>query len=196
MLEGIRDRTIWFYLLVLNFRNIIFKVPRKKGKKMKQNKKQLFAILLITAIISGFITYTIYSIKQTLSNEKDENKPRTTYTTEQLPDETYRNPETLHILFEKMSGLQLDNEVQEKKLTVYNYKFTPDDANQDSDIFLKFGKKLQENGYDHISETADSDGYKNQFELYYDKIHFMIYTESSPDTIKLSILNYNDNNKI
>lgn len=43
---------------------------------MKQNKKQLFAILLITAIISGFITYTIYSIKQTLSNEKDENKPR------------------------------------------------------------------------------------------------------------------------
>ena len=39
MLEGIRDRTIWFYLLVLNFRNIIFKVPRKKGKKMKQNKK-------------------------------------------------------------------------------------------------------------------------------------------------------------
>lgn len=128
MLEGIRDRTIWFYLLVLNFRNIIFKVPRKKGKKMKQNKKQLFAILLITAIISGFITYTIYSIKQTPNNEKDENKPRTTYTTEQLPDETYRNPETLHILFEKMSGLQLDNEVQEKKLTVYNYKFTPDDA--------------------------------------------------------------------
>ena len=57
---------------------------------------------------------------QTPSNEKDENKPRTTYTTEQLPDETYRNPETLHILFEKMSGLQLDNEVQEKKLTVYN----------------------------------------------------------------------------
>ena len=95
---------------------------------MKQNKKQLFAILLITAIISGFITYTIYSIKQTPNNEKDENKPRTTYTTEQLPDETYRNPETLHILFEKMSGLQLDNEVQEKKLTVYNYKFTPDDA--------------------------------------------------------------------
>ena len=138
MLESIRDRTIWFYLLVLNFRNIIFKVPRKKGKKMKQNKKQLFAILLITAIISGFITYTIYSIKQTPSNEKDENKPRTTYTTEHLPDETYRNPETLHILFEKMSGLQLDNEVQEKKLTVYNYKFTPDDANQDSDIFLKF----------------------------------------------------------
>ena len=163
---------------------------------MKQNKKQLFAILLITAIISGFITYTIYSIKQTTSHEKDENKPRTTYTTQQLPDETYRNPETLHILFEKMSGLQLDNEVQEKKLTVYNYKFTPDDANQDSDIFLKFGKKLQENGYDHISETGDSDGYKNQFELYYDKIHFMIYTESSPDTVKLSILNYNDNNEI
>ena len=104
---------------------------------MKQNKKQLFAILLITAIISGFITYTIYSIRQTTSNEKNENKPRTTYTTEQLPDEAYRNPETLHILFEKMSGLQLDNEVQEKKLTVYNYKFTPDDANQDSDIDRK-----------------------------------------------------------
>lgn len=37
---------------------------------MKQNKKQLFAILLITAIISGFIIYTIYSIKQTTSKEK------------------------------------------------------------------------------------------------------------------------------
>lgn len=172
------------------------KYQERRAKKNETNKKQLFAILLITAIISGFITYTIYSIKQTASNKKDENKPELHIQRSSSQMKHIETQKQLHMLFEKMSGLQLDNEVQEKKLTVYNYKFTPDDANQDSDIFLKFGKKLQENGYDHISETADSDGYKNQFELYYDKIHFMIYTESSPDTVKLSILNYNDNNEI
>ena len=179
----------------MNFKKIISKVRRKKGKKMKQNKKQLFAVLLIIAIIVGFIAYTIHSIKQTATNENDENKPRTTYTTEQLPDATYRNPEMLHTVFEKMSGLQLDSEIQDKKLTIYNYKFALDDANQEGDIFLDFGKELQKNGYEHISEIADENGYKNQYELYYDKIHYMVYTESSPDMVKLSVLNYNDKNE-
>lgn len=151
--------------------------------------KQTSAILLILAIIIGFITYTIHSIKQ---GEKDENKPRTTYTTQKLPDEKYRNSEMLHTMFENMSGLQLDDAIQDKKITIYTYKFTVEDANQEGDIFADFGKRLPENGYEQIAESATSDGYKNQYELYYKNIHYVIYTESSPDNIKLSILNYND----
>lgn len=160
---------------------------------MKQNRKQISAILLILAIIIGFITYIIHSIKHVSdSSEKDENKHRTTYTTEKLPDEKYRNSEMLHTMFENMSGLQLDDAIQDKKITIYTYKFTVEDANQEGDIFADFGKRLQKNGYEHIAESATSDGYKNQYELYYKNIHYVIYTESSPDNIKLSILSYND----
>lgn len=160
---------------------------------MKQNRKQISAILLlILAIIIGFITYTIHSIKQSSDSEKNENKPRTTYTTQKLPDEKYRNSEMLHTMFENMSGLQLDEAIQDKKITIYTYKFTVEDANQEGDIFADFGKRLLENGYEQIAESATSDGYKNQYELYYKNTHYVIYTESSPDNTKLSILNYND----
>lgn len=146
-------------------------------------------------IITGFIAFTGYSIKQSLNKHDkviEENVARKTYTTEKMPDEEYTNPEMLHTMFEKKSGLKLDDEIQDKKLTIYNYKFTLEDDNQEGDIFSEFGKELEKNGYEHIAESADGDGYKNQYELYYKEIHYMIYTESSPDIVKLSILNYND----
>ena len=155
---------------------------------MKLNKPQKIAIvsIIVVAIIM------IYFMLPKNDEMKSTNQPRTDETTDVSPSAEYIDLDNLHLLFEKTSNFELDNIQKDKKLTTYIYKFTSKDANQNSNVFLEFGKLLQENGYEHISEIADGTGYKNQYELLYQDIHYMIYTECSPEKIILSTIDFNE----
>lgn len=153
------------------------------------NKKiQLFiaAIIIVIAIIA-FYFITIHN----RGNSLEVNPVRTDATTYIAPDNEYTDPEELHLLFEQMSGFELDEIEANKKMIAYIYKFTNQDKNQTEDVFRDFCDKLELNGYKKISETIDGSGYMNQYELLYKNYHLMIFTESSPNKVVLSIVDYN-----
>ncbi len=158
---------------------------------MQLKKKQAGA--MATIILTGLfiITYTLRTIVQD-NNDNRTNTPRIIETAKSRPPEEYLDIDNLHLIFEEISSLELSETQKNKKLTTYIYQCTPTGKTQDQNVFADFGRLLEENGYKLISESADGNGYINQYELLFQEIHYMIYTESSPDKIALSVLNYNE----
>lgn len=152
-------------------------------------KKQLILAAVVLALAAAGLFY------MSVQDKRDPvvlNRERTEETTTEAPAPEFSDAYNLHVVFEDMSGYELKETQKNKKMTAYIYKFTSEDGNQEKDVFADFCKELSQNGYIEVSQIADGTGYRNQYELLYEDIHFMVYTESSPDKIVLSVVDYNE----
>lgn len=154
------------------------------------NKK--IHLIISAIIIISAATITLFTTIQGIKNEDVLNQARIENTTKTPPTKDLADPYTIHYMFENMSGYKLKETQKNKKITYYIYDLTDKDTNQDQDVFLPFCEKLKENGYEEIAATADGAGYINQYELLYDEMHYMIYTEYAPDKVVLSVVDYNE----
>lgn len=154
------------------------------------NRKLQLSIAVIVVIMAVVLLVFISINGNNKTNRL--NEKRTEYTTELKPDQMYADPYQLHLVFEKLSGFELEDVQKNKKITYYIYNFTNESENQYKDVFLSFCEKLKENGYEQVAATADGAGYINQYELLYDDMHYMVYTECAPDKVVLSVVDYNE----
>lgn len=164
-------------------------VQKKRGFYLKKNIKIIFPI---TIIVISAVCITILSIHSSQKISNRINQERTKETTKTAPSTEFSDIYNLHNIFEDLSGYKLKSIEKNKKITYYIYDFTNQDANQERDVFVDFGKELEKNGYDKIYEQADGNGYLNQYELLYNNIHFMVYTESSTEKVVLSVVDYHE----
>lgn len=177
----------------VNFGNKISKViysTLKEGIYMSKKIQLTIATLVIMVMVTIIILTTYHDNTEVIANI---NQERTEDTTKEAPaDPNFADPLKLHYVFEDMSGFKLKQIEKNKKITYYIYEFTNEDDNQEKDVFLDFCKELEKNGYVQVSSSADGAGYIQQYELLYQDLHFMVFTESSPDKIVLSVVDYNE----
>lgn len=155
-------------------------------------KKNVKIVVPITIIILSAACMTLWFTHSSQKISNQINQERTKETTQTAPNTEFSDIYNLHNIFEELSGYNLKSIEKNKKITYYIYDFTNQDANQERDVFVDFGKELEKNGYDKIYEQADGNGYLNQYELLYDDIHFMVYTESSTEKVVLSVVDYHE----
>lgn len=150
------------------------------------SKKQILAILTVVFMAIMIILSAVHE------STTKQNRPRTENTTQDQPSEDFVKPEKLNSIFMEGSNYEIKETQKNKKMTTFLYNFNDNDSNQEQDVFREFGNILEKNGYEHILEVVDGAGYRNQYELLYNDIHVMIYTESSPEKIALSITDFNE----
>lgn len=154
-------------------------------------RKKIHLIISAIIIISA-ATITLLTTIQDIKNGDALNQARIENTTKIPPTKDLADPYKIHYIFENMSGFKLKETQKNKKITYYIYDLTDNDTNQDQDVFLPFCEKLKENGYEEVTTSADGAGYINQYELLFDDMHYMVYTECAPDKVVLSVVDYNE----